>query len=81
MGKFSNSMEADKYEFEYCEKCMHYPSGCPVMVAHWRYAYELCNEKEHPGKAILDMLIPVDEIGLYNEKCSMFIAAQKETEK
>ncbi len=41
------------------------------MDAHFLYAYDLCNEKEPPGKVILDMLIPVDaqdDAG----KCAMF---------
>jgi hypothetical protein len=41
------------------------------MDAHFLYAYDLCNEKEHPGKVILDMLIPVDAQS-DTGKCAMF---------
>jgi hypothetical protein len=40
------------------------------MDAHWLWAYELCNDKETPGKKMLDMLIPEGEQG--PEECSMF---------
>lgn len=68
MGYFSNGTEHEMFEDAWCSRCVHSDiSGdreigvdppCPVMMAHSHFAYKLCNEKEHPGKVILDMLIP-----------------------
>jgi hypothetical protein len=72
MGYFANGTEGDMFEASQCAKCVHDndETGCPVMLAHVLYSYVLCNEKEHPGKVILDMLIP--RKGAYNEDCAMF---------
>jgi hypothetical protein len=73
MAYFSNGLEQAYYAARYCSRCIHQDKdgGCPIMDAHFLYAYDLCNEKEPPGKVILDMLIPVDaqdDAG----KCAMF---------
>lgn len=70
MGYFANGTEGDMFESSQCAKCAHNTeAGCPVMLAHILFSYELCNKKEHPGKVILDMLIPRD--GAYNGPCAM----------
>lgn len=76
MGYFSNGTEGMIYEDTYCLKCVHWPkdddaSGCPVLMAHHLYAYEMCNQAENPAKVILDMLIPPTK-GLGNDRCAMF---------
>jgi len=48
-------------------------------MAHSLYSYELCNEKEHPGKIILDLLIPIGKID--NKKCAMFSPRNGVTDK
>lgn len=74
MGYFSNGTEGDLYESRYCNRCVHEDDekGCPVMLAHILYAYELCNEEKHPGKVMLDLLIPRSKDGCGNEQCVMF---------
>ena len=74
MGYFANGTEGLIYEERYCARCVHDDGekGCPVMHAHMLFAYDLCNEKEHPGKAMLDMLIPVSKDGCGNQQCAMF---------
>ena len=81
MGYFSNGTEAMTFESKWCERCCNYrgeegAKGCAVMDAHLLYAYELCNEEDHPGKKILDMLIPMDEKGLFCDKCAMFLSME-----
>jgi hypothetical protein len=80
MGYFSNGTEGAIYESTFCRRCVHYDhklgedKPCPVWMAHFLYAYELCNEEEHPGKVMLDMLIPREEPGLNgNGRCRMFV--------
>src|SRR6266498_3031742 len=68
MGYFANGTEGAMFEEAFCSRCVHSDLGpgkeigvdppCPVWMAHMLYAYELCNEADHPGKVILDMLIP-----------------------
>jgi hypothetical protein len=67
MAYFANGTEGALFEEAWCSRCEHSDlvggrepgndPACPVWMAHQLYAYELCNEKEHPGKVILDMLI------------------------
>ena len=78
MGYFANSSEAIVYQETYCENCVHGqgedgPEGCPVMEAHFLFGYDLCNKKEHPGKIMLDMLIPRGKKAS-NKECIMFVA-------
>jgi hypothetical protein len=71
MGYFPNGSAGDFFEGEWCSRCVHRGpdgTGCPVMLAHTLFSYELCNEKEHPGKVILDILIPHD-----TSTCEMFV--------
>lgn len=69
MAYFSSGSEGLDYQEKWCARCAH-DGECPVWDAHLLYAYDLCNQKDHPGKIILDMLIPYD--GLNAGKCSMF---------
>ena len=79
MGYFSNGTEGMIYEEAFCRRCIHYGPeegpGCPIWAAHLLYAYELCNDDEHPGKVMLDMFIPPEEeAGLNgNGRCRMFV--------
>ena len=78
MGYFPNATEGDAWEAQNCAHCVHNKPGeddplCPVMMAHLTFAYELCNEKDHPGKVILDWLIPIRKGGVGNRQCAMFI--------
>jgi hypothetical protein len=85
MGYFPNSCAGDWYESQYCNKCAHQNTpedeGCPIWNAHILWAYELCNESEHIGKHILDLLIPIAENGVDMEKCTMFQPKNGVTEK
>jgi hypothetical protein len=88
MGYFPNGTEGMMFEEAWCANCVHSDiSGdreigvdppCPVWLAHSLYAYELCNEKEHPGKVILDLLIEQKEITasdgfkVFPNECRMF---------
>lgn len=85
MGYFANGTEGMIFEETWCSRCVHYDEEkgvdkpCPVFMAHFLYAYELCNEEEHPGKVILDMLITervetskTDGIGVPVNECQMF---------
>jgi hypothetical protein len=76
MAYFSNGDSADRYEAEYCANCVHenHETGCPVFNAHILFSSELCNQKEHPGKVILDMLIPEHPTECRNEQCAMFFS-------
>lgn len=81
MGYFSNGTEGLAYEERFCSRCVHSDTSgdreigvdrpCPVWLAHTLYAYELCNEDDHAGKIMLDMLIPMTENG-ENLECVMF---------
>lgn len=90
MGYFANGTEGLMFEERWCSRCAHsdYRPGkeigdrdnpaCPVWMAHMLYAYELCNKEDHPGKVILDMLIPQktvvadDGYDLPVNECAMF---------
>ena len=77
MGQFSNGTEGMRFEEEFCSRCLHIGDeehGCPVVIAHLLYDYQLSQQPEHPGKIILDMLIPIDSEG-WNEACRMFAEA------
>lgn len=72
MGYFSNGEEGDRYDDEYCSKCIHAPDydasiDCAVLTAHSLHNYDECNKPE----SILHLLIPRE--GLFNGKCKMFI--------
>lgn len=77
MGYFPNATAWEYWAADNCFKCAHWPKdddspGCPVEMAHMLYSYDLCNETDHPGKVILDMLIPRMKDDCGNEKCAMF---------
>jgi hypothetical protein len=74
MGYFSNGSEGSDWEAQWCRRCVHKHdenSPCPVLLAHWTYNYELCNKKDEPGKAILDLLIPMTAGG-FPDQCALF---------
>jgi hypothetical protein len=77
MAYFPNMTSWEMWAADNCFRCAHWPkhktaSPCPVEMAHNLYSYELCNDKEHPGKVILDMLIPPTKDGCGAQKCAMF---------
>lgn len=88
MGYFSNGTEGEMFEDQWCSRCVHSDISagreigvdppCPVLFAHHLFAYDLCNEEEHPGKVILDLLIPPklvtasDGLPLPVNECAMF---------
>ena len=80
MGYFSNGTEGEIYEETFCARCVHYDNEigedtpCPIWMAHFLYAYDLCNKEDHPGKVMLDMFIPRKEEGGLNGngRCTMF---------
>lgn len=81
MGYFSNGTEGDMYEAKYCNRCRHEDDekGCPVMLLHVIWNYEVCNPKTDEHKAmhdVLEMLIPRGKDG-FNDQCSMFIAREE----
>lgn len=76
MGYFANGTEGDMYEEQHCSKCVHV-DGCPVWDMHLLFSYELCNETKHPGKVILDALIPLTKNGCGNEQCAMFVPVDR----
>jgi hypothetical protein len=96
MGYFANGTEGELFEEQWCSRCVHSDVGpgkeigsdppCPVWMAHQLFAYQLCNEGEHPGKVILDTLIPIKTVkasdgidGPVNE-CAMFCARDRGAE-
>jgi len=86
MGYFPNMTAYECWAVDNCNKCAHWSTsedggGCPVDDAHMSYSYELCNETDHPGNVILDLLIPVSKDGLGNERCAMFKDRRGVTEK
>jgi hypothetical protein len=76
MGYFANSTDQMDYEEAFCHRCVNWNNQrlCSVMSIHFMYSYQLCNEHDHPGKIMMDMLIPeIDEgDGPYNGECTMF---------
>ncbi len=71
MGYFSNGIEGERYEAEYCSRCLHQKiddGGCAVWLAHMIHNYDECNNKD----SILHLLIPKSKDGLWNEKCLMY---------
>jgi hypothetical protein len=86
MGYFPNGSSWADWASDNCFKCAHWPQdddapGCPVEMAHNLYNYDFCNEKDHPAKVILDMLIPETKDGLGCERCAMFKDRDKLTDK
>jgi len=70
MGYFANGTEGMIYQEEYCMRCEHdVNEDCSVWRLHLLYSYELCNSPDN----WLDILIPRNRRGCYNEKCTMFI--------
>lgn len=79
MAYFPNATAWECWAVDNCFKCAHWPKSddepaCPVEMAHTLYSYELCNEGDHPGKVILDMLIP--QAGIETQQCAMFLLSE-----
>ena len=88
MGYFANGTEGMIFEEQWCSRCVHSDVSpgreigvdppCPVLFAHTLFSYDLCNQKEHPGKVILDSLIPTrtvkasDGFDVFVNECAMF---------
>lgn len=71
MGYFSNGTEGERYEAQYCVRCIHQnmdDGGCAVWHAHMLYNYRDCNDED----SILHLLIPLKKEGIGNEQCAMF---------
>jgi hypothetical protein len=68
MGYFSNGVEGELYEMEYCDHCVHnHPEyGCPCWEAHKLWNYEECNKQD----SVLHKMIPRKNID--NEQCIFF---------
>lgn len=86
MGYFPNMTSWEYWAVDNCNRCAHWPKDddappCPVEMAHTLYAYDLCNETDHPGKDMLDMLIPISKDGCGNDKCAMFQSRDGVTDK
>lgn len=86
MAYFANGTEAMIFEEQWCRRCVHRDHEaigeappCPIWMAHFMYAYELCNEEEHPGKVMLDMLISEEWVDAPDghkypkQECKMFV--------
>lgn len=74
MGYFPNGATGNRYEEEWCRRCIHdgapeYENGgCVVWCAHLASNYEECNNKG----SVLHRLIPRDAKG-NNLECRMFV--------
>jgi hypothetical protein len=67
MAYFPNGTAGHLFNEDQCDRCVHWKDandgrgyGCPVFDIHLLYAYDLCNQKKHPGKVMLDTLITPD---------------------
>ena len=82
MGYFSNGTEGEAYYAKWCSRCIHERAmregsdgpGCMVWGAHLLNNYEECNNKN----SILHLLIPRNESGPGNGKCTMFVSGNEE---
>lgn len=84
MGYFPNMTAWEYWAVDNCARCQHAPQTesadmCPVDLVHTLYNYDFCNEKDHPAKVMLDMLIPTE--GIENKRCAMFTPRNGVTEK
>ena len=79
MGYFANGTEGLLYEEEWCQRCIHFDDineedelleakPCAVWEAHLLYSYQEANNPD----SVLNMLIPLRDDGLGNEKCQLF---------
>ena len=74
MAYFPNGTAGDMFVENTCVDCVHWRDlgdgrghGCPVFDLHLLYSYELCNDKKHPGKVMLDTLItPAFECAMFH---------------
>jgi hypothetical protein len=79
MAYFPNGTTFDIFYEHNCENCVHEPEdlddeyGCPIILSHQLFSYELCNQKENHGKIILDLLIKDEGLGY---TCNMFHAIE-----
>ncbi len=82
MGYFSNGSEGDRYQVEYCDRCINWREteegisqnwGCPVIDLHMEWNYEQ-NRDTAAGKTkrqALQHFIPIKE-DTFCDKCKMF---------
>lgn len=84
MAYFANGFEGELFQAENCDHCVNWKDngsgseGCPILDAHMLFAYQLCNEKDQPGKVILDMLIPDAKPG-ETPRCAMLETCDEQT--
>jgi hypothetical protein len=75
MAYFSNGSEGDRFQAEYCDRCVHWnpEKGCPIFDAHLLFNYQECDSGSN-AEMILNMLIPEieNEHGTFPGECSMF---------
>lgn len=73
MAYFSNGIEGEAYEAQYCQRCIHYAEGlCPVLMLHTLWNYDAVGENADADKALaLNVLIP--RKGIENLRCTVFI--------
>lgn len=69
MGYFANGAEAEFYQQDHCERCVHDTDKgmCPVWEVHYIYNYSPTDGDIH---RLLNRLIPRE--GVYNGQCLMF---------
>ena len=87
MAYFANGTEGNQYQQQFCAKCQNWRDngdgrgeGCPVMDAHFLFAYQECNSNSN-AKQILDMLIPMNPKTHNALLCNMFISKPKEDQQ
>lgn len=91
MGYFSNGTEAELFREAYCHRCANWRDledgrgpGCPVIDAHFLYAYEERNSGSN-AEQILDLLIEYktrtasDGLPVVANECAMFVRAEADT--
>ena len=73
MGYFSNGTEGERYQAQYCSRCVHDDpdKGCEIWGAHVVYLSDSKNQPSVGG--VLNMLIPME--GTTNLQCKLFYPA------
>jgi hypothetical protein len=72
VGYFSNGSEADTYQAQWCDFCVHMAptTTCPIWDLHLLYNYD--QQKRDTTRRALEMFIPRAENG-GNDRCKMFV--------
>ena len=76
MAYFSNGSEGDRYQAEYCERCVHGANNqpCPVLGLHYEWNYEAVGENGDAAKRYaLNTLWPMQDG--FPAQCLMFTPA------